>query len=163
MLGSGQWGGHRHSAGPDSRSSEKIPRSTAGGKAAASARTVASAREGSVAQADYFEGGQRACSQGEEGVILQCRSGAGRVPSAPQHFLALMKPQHLPTNWAVTVQLDTTTGVLILASWLESSTSAPVWQSPVPRSAGEGRGQGQRGWALARPRQRLSSAGEKWF
>lgn len=71
-----------------------------------------------------------------------------RAPSSPQHCLALTKSRHSPTSWAV--QLNTAMGGLVLASWPKPSASAPVWQSPVPRSAAEGRGQGQRGTGSGR-------------
>lgn len=71
-----------------------------------------------------------------------------RAPSAPQHCLALTESRHSPTSWAV--QLNTATGGLVLASWPKPSASAPVWQSPVPRSAAEGRGQDQRGTGSGR-------------
>lgn len=87
--------------------------------------------------------GQAARGKPGGGSHCSAELAPARALSAPRHCPALAESQHSPTSWAV--QLNAATGGLVLASWLKPSGSAPAWQSPVPRSAAEGRGQGQRG------------------
>lgn len=103
----------------------------------------------------------------KEGSPCSAEPAPARAQLAPQCCPALTKHRHSPTSWAV--QLNTATGGLVLASWPKPSTSVPVWQSPVPRSAAEGRGQGQGDTGAGRapctgaaPTE-AGSAGGNWF